>query len=79
MCRTMRPQWTRCCGWWIPYEGYLWERIAVHSDLSAQRLWPEVAELGYPGGYSTLTDFLCEVHDRVVGKDNSVSFVGLAL
>ena len=38
------------------YEGYLRERIAAHPGLSARRLWREIAELGYGGGYTTLTD-----------------------
>lgn len=42
------------------YERYLRERIAAHPGLSARRLWREIAELGYAGGYSTLTDFLRE-------------------
>ena len=44
-----------------PYEGYLRERIAAYPGLSARRLWREIAELGYAGGYTTLTDFLREV------------------
>ena len=44
-----------------PYEGYLRERIAAYPGLSARRLWREIAELGYSGGYTTLTDFLREV------------------
>ena len=44
-----------------PYEGYLRERVAAYPGLSARRLWREIAELGYTGGYTTLTDFLREV------------------
>lgn len=44
-----------------PYEGYLRERITAYPGLSARRLWREIAELGYSGGYTTLTDFLREV------------------
>ena len=29
--------------------------------MSSRRLWREIAELGYAGGYTTLTDFLREV------------------
>ena len=44
-----------------PYEGYLRERVTAYPGLSARRLWREIAELGYSGGYTTLTDFLREV------------------
>ena len=44
-----------------PYEGYLRERIAAHPGLSARRLWREIAELGYGGCYTTLTDLLRDV------------------
>lgn len=43
-----------------PYERYLRERIAAWPGLSGRRLWREIAELGYTGGYSAVTDFLRE-------------------
>lgn len=40
------------------FAGYLQERIAAYPDLTARRLLREIRELGYPGGYTTLKDFL---------------------
>lgn len=41
-----------------PYEDYLCERMNACADLSARRLYRELRELGYDGGYSTVTEFL---------------------
>jgi len=43
-----------------PFEHYLRERIAAYPGLSGSRLWREIAELGYAGGYTAVTDFLRE-------------------
>ena len=43
-----------------PYADYLRGRIAAFPGLSGRRLWREIAALGYPGGYSAVTDFLRE-------------------
>ena len=43
-----------------PFERYLRERIAAWPGLSGRRLWREIAELGYAGGYTAVTDFLRE-------------------
>ncbi len=43
-----------------PLEHYLRERIAAYPGLSGSRLWREIAELGYAGGYTAVTDFLRE-------------------
>ena len=37
-----------------PFEPYLKERLAVYPGLTAMRLWREVKERGYAGGYSVL-------------------------
>ena len=42
------------------FERYLRERIAVWPGMSERRLWREIAELGYAGGYTAVTNFLCE-------------------
>ena len=39
-----------------PFEPYLKERLAAYPDLTAVRLWREVKERGYAGGYSVLRD-----------------------
>jgi transposase len=41
-----------------PFEAFLRERVARFPDLTGRRLWREVRDLGFPGGYSTVTDFL---------------------
>lgn len=41
-----------------PFEAFLRERIGSFPELTGRRLWREVRELGFPGGYSTVTDFL---------------------
>jgi transposase len=37
-----------------PFEPYLKERLAAYPALTAKRLWREVKERGYTGGYSSL-------------------------
>jgi transposase len=39
-----------------PFESYLKERLAAYPGLTAVRLWREVKERGYAGGYSVLRD-----------------------
>jgi transposase len=39
-----------------PFEPYLKERLAAYPGLTAMRLWREVKERGYAGGYSVLRD-----------------------
>jgi transposase len=39
-----------------PFEPYLKERLAAYPGLTAARLWREVKERGYAGGYSVLRD-----------------------
>ena len=41
-----------------PYAGYLRERVARYPDLSGRRLFREIRDLGYEGGYTAVTDFL---------------------
>jgi transposase len=37
-----------------PFEPYLKERLAAYPTLTAKRLWREVKERGYTGGYSSV-------------------------
>jgi len=46
--RALRPRITD------PFEPYLKERLAAYPALTAKRLWREVKERGYTGGYSSL-------------------------
>ena len=41
-----------------PFEAFLRERVSRFPDLTGRRLWREVRDLGFAGGYSTVTDFL---------------------
>lgn len=41
-----------------PYEDYLRQRVTRFPDLSGRRLMREIADLGYEGGYTAVTDFL---------------------
>jgi transposase len=49
-----------------PYYDYLGQRIAAYPDLTGTRLLREIRALGYPGGYSILTDYLREVRPAIV-------------
>ena len=44
-----------------PYEGYLRERVESCPGLSGKRLFREIRELGYEGGYTAVTDCLREI------------------
>src|SRR5918995_4310674 len=44
-----------------PFEACLRERVTAWPDLSARRLFREIKEQGYRGGYSAVTAFLREV------------------
>jgi transposase len=41
-----------------PFEAFLRERVERFPELTGRRLWREVRELGFRGGYSTVTEFL---------------------
>ncbi len=41
-----------------PYEGYLADKIGNCPDLSGRRLFREIRERGYEGGYTAVTDYL---------------------
>ena len=44
-----------------PFKAFLRERVTRFPDLTGQRLWREIRELGFSGGYSTVTEFLRDV------------------
>jgi transposase len=44
-----------------PFIGYLRERVATYPGLTGRRLWRELKERGYVGGYTTVTDVLREL------------------
>jgi transposase len=47
-----------------PFERYLRERIAAVPELTGSRLYRELREMGYAGGYTVLKDFLRQVRPR---------------
>ena len=50
---TARPPTPRLIA---PFEAYLRERLAAYPGLTAVRLWREIKERGYGGGYSVVRD-----------------------
>jgi transposase len=41
-----------------PFEAFLRERVGRFPELTGRRLWRELREIGFEGGYSTVTEFL---------------------
>ncbi|RUP19581.1 IS21 family transposase [Methylobacterium sp.] len=41
-----------------PFTAYLRERVAAYPALTGSRLWRELKERGYVGGYTAVTDYL---------------------
>ena len=73
-----------------PYEGYLRERIEACPGLSGKRLFREIGELGYAGGYTAVTDCLREIRpvqpgpferrfETVPGREAQVDFAEFAV
>ena len=44
-----------------PFTGYLRERVSAFPGLTGSRLFREIKEHGYDGGYTAVTDFLREI------------------
>jgi len=44
-----------------PFTTYLRERTTAYPGLTGSRMWRELKELGYSGGYTAVTDYLREV------------------
>jgi transposase len=44
-----------------PFTGYLRERVSAFPGLTGSRLFREIKERGYDGGYTAVTDFLREI------------------
>src|SRR6478736_1524454 len=47
-----------------PFTTYLRERTTAYPGLTGSRMWRELKELGYAGGYTAVTDYLREVRPR---------------
>jgi transposase len=44
-----------------PFVPYLRERVTAYPGLTGQRLWRELRDRGYAGGYTAITDLLREL------------------
>ncbi len=44
-----------------PFVSYLRERVTAYPRLTGRRLWRELRERGYEGGYTAVTDVLREI------------------
>ena len=52
------------------FEPYLRERIAAYPALTAQRLFREIKERGYSGGYSVVRDRMRDIRPaRIAGYE----------
>jgi len=51
-----------------PFVSYLRERVTAYPGLTGRRLWRELGERGYQGGYTAVTDVLRDrlLHHAVV-------------
>jgi len=49
-----------------PYAAYLRDRVKAFPGLTGQRLFREIRERGYHGGYTTVTDFLRDIRPPAV-------------
>src|SRR5438445_8784364 len=66
----MHHPWPRNAGLWSPqatqtvdrsFVPYLRERALAYPGLTGRRLWRELGERGYQGGYTAVTDVLREI------------------
>lgn len=48
-----------------PFTAYLRERVAAYPALTGSRLWRELKERGYAGGYTAVTDYLRGIRPAV--------------
>jgi transposase len=51
-----------------PFVPYLGERLATYPGLTGRRLWRELKERGYQGGYTAVTDMLRELRPPRMGN-----------
>jgi transposase len=51
-----------------PFAPYLRERLAAYPGLTGRRLWRELKERGYQGGYTAVTDTLRELRPPRTGS-----------
>jgi transposase len=61
-----------------PFTGYLRERVSAFPGLTGSRLFREIRERGYAGGYTAVTDFL-RGWDPVASGSWPVCRVGISI
>jgi Transposase DDE domain group 1 len=47
------------------FASFLRDRVSVFPELSGRRLWREIRELGFDGGYTSVTGFLRDIRPAV--------------
>lgn len=57
-----------------PFTAYLRERVTRYPGLTGRRLFRELEELGYVGGYTVVSDFLRDVRPRTEAAGFEVRF-----
>jgi len=57
-----------------PFTAYLRERVAAYPGLTGRRLFRELKERGYAGGYTAVTDFLRDVRPAAADRGYEVRF-----
>ncbi|MER8415265.1 hypothetical protein [Mesorhizobium sp. M1342] len=57
-----------------PFTAYLCERVTRYPRLTGSRLFRELKDLGYGGGYTALTDFLRDVRPAAAERGYEVRF-----
>lgn len=57
-----------------PFTTYLRERVMRYPGLTGSRLFRELKDLGYGGGYTAVTDFLRDVHPAAAERGYEVRF-----
>jgi transposase len=57
-----------------PFTAYLRERVTRFPGLTGKRLFRELKELGFGGGYTTVTDFLRDVRPTAVEHGYEIRF-----
>jgi transposase len=57
-----------------PFTAYLRDRVTRYPGLTGKRLFRELKELGYGGGYTAVTDFLRDVRPAAAERGYEVRF-----
>lgn len=60
-----------------PFTAYLRERVMRYPGLTGSRLFRELKDLGYGGGYTAVTDFLRDVRPAAAERERRISREGM--